>query len=134
MNRWFACGIAVASLMNARLSIAQQAPKLPEPAGAFGVGRVSYDWTDTKRRDPFPADRSVRRELMVYVWYPTAPDQTTDTGAYLPGAEQIDAAAGSERIRQSPIWSLIVSGAITSHARERAPLVQRYLFTALELP
>jgi pimeloyl-ACP methyl ester carboxylesterase len=57
---------------------------------------------------------------MVYVWYPTASDQKTSSGAYVPGAKQIETVAGFDRARAGQIWPLIVSGTIKSHAREHA--------------
>jgi pimeloyl-ACP methyl ester carboxylesterase len=64
---------------------------------------------------------------MVYVWYPTAPKRKLEPGIYLPGAKQIDSAPGFDRTRAGRTWPLIVSGAITSHAREGAPLAPRPL-------
>jgi pimeloyl-ACP methyl ester carboxylesterase len=122
MNKWPISAAIAATYAVAHASFAQAAPQLPEPSGVFGVGRTSYDWTDTNRPDPFSSDRNARRELMVYVWYPTAADQKTDGGVYVPGAKQIDEAGGTNRFTQAPIWHLIVSGTITSHARERAAL------------
>src|SRR5712692_6523228 len=120
MNKWLISSAIAATYPVAHASFAQEAPRLPEPSGVFGVGRTSYDWTDTNRPDPFSSDRNARRELMVYVGYPTAPDQKTDGGVYLPGAKQIDEVGGTNRFTQAPIWQLFVSGTITSHAREGA--------------
>jgi hypothetical protein len=44
--------------------------RLPHPSGAYGVGRVGYDWVDQSRAEAFAKDPSARREIMVYVWYP----------------------------------------------------------------
>ena len=121
MNNAFACAAAV--LVFACIGAAQtgDAPRLPDPSGAFGIGRVAAHWIDAKRSEQFSADPDRPRELMVYVWYPTAPDQKFDSGVYLPGARQIDSARGFDRTRAGRTWPLIVAGAIRSHARERAP-------------
>ena len=121
---WSAC---VAMLAHTALPVAQPIAKasLPEPSGAFGVGRTSYNWVDIARQNPFASDSSARRELMVYLWYPTEPGQRTSASEYLPGARAIDVAPGSGRLRQSPLWPLIVAGSIASHAQARAPLARR---------
>jgi len=132
MHRSLVTAFTMAAFLSAAVTWSQPAsvPHLPEPAGPFGIGRVSFDWTDGKRSDPFSADLRARRELMVYVWYPTpAPEENAD-GMYQPRAKEIDAAPGGERLRQSPIWPFVVAGVIKSHARENAPIVAG----ALRLP
>ena len=66
---------------------------LPVPTGPYAVGRVSFDWVDESREEIFrskqeknagPAKRR-KRELMVWFWYPAAPDAGAKPGAYLPG-------------------------------------------------
>lgn len=101
-------------------------PRLPMPSGTFGIGRVGYDWTDTARPDRFAADKKAHRELMVYLWYPTAKDAEAK-GAYLPGAQAMDKApAIQSRMREGygANWPLIVSGVIFSHVRDRAPVAK----------
>jgi hypothetical protein len=92
----------------ARLAGAQELPALHGP---HGVGRVEYDWTDQRRQ----------RELLVHAWYPAS--NPLAQGPYLPGAQTIDSAPGTERVKSTfrGIWPLIVSGAITSHAQNRTP-------------
>lgn len=104
-----------------------QPPAMPVPAGPFGIGRVGYDWTDDSRQEADSADPKARRELMVYFWYPTT-DKSADTrGAYIPGAKQIDKMqeAQTRMIRQfGANWPLMISGAIYSHAAERATVAK----------
>jgi pimeloyl-ACP methyl ester carboxylesterase len=98
------------------------APELPIPSGPYGIGRVGFDWTDEKRRDRTSPDHP--RELMVYFWYPAAQSTIHAHGVYLPGAAQMDARPEIQsRMRDEfgSRWPLIVSGAIYSHAVERAP-------------
>ena len=120
----FVFGLTLAVILKGAAIGAQPdgTPRLPEPVGPFGIGRVAYHWTDSGRSDPFSANASTRRELMVYIWYPTAADDKTGDGVYQPDAARIDARPGAARFRQSRIWPLIVSGAIKSHARDDAPL------------
>lgn len=58
--------------------------ELPNPSGPYGVGRQLLDWTDENRRETFARDR--KRELMVWIWYPTGtPQARSSPGEYLPG-------------------------------------------------
>ncbi len=102
-------------------------PRLAPPSGPFGVGRIGYDWTDPRRPDRFSANPQAHRELMVYLWYPASHKHADVRGEYLPGAKQMDA---EPQIRRRMIeqfganWPLFVSGAIFSHAEERAPVAE----------
>jgi dienelactone hydrolase len=50
---------------------------LPTPTGSFAVGRVIYDWADDAP--------SHKRELLVWIWYPSAAGQSAGvTDDYLP--------------------------------------------------
>jgi len=103
-------------------------PKLPSPSGPFGIGRVAFDWVDPNRAADMAEDRGTHSELMVYIWYPTeaAPKEIRST--LLPGAKQIDSAPGVSATLKGRMfggnWPLVVSGAITSHAQESAPIVK----------
>jgi dienelactone hydrolase len=97
---------------------AGEPPKLPLPSGPFGIGRVGYDWIDESR---------AHRELMVYLWYPTKGNQADVHGPFIPGAKQMDAAPEAQRYMRDLFaanWPLIVSGAIYSHAVDRAPVAK----------
>jgi dienelactone hydrolase len=64
---------------------------------------------------------------MVYLWYPTAQKRRDVREAYIPGAKEIDGAVESQRAMVDLFgdnWRLIVSGAIYSHATERAPVAK----------
>ena len=140
----FACGVLCGCLCDAGVSIQGQStaqgespvhastaaalPRLPNPAGPFGIGRVGYDWIDGTRADRFASDLATRRELMVYVWYPTHKNPAGAAGAYLPGAAQMDRVPEIQRGMREEFeanWPLIVSGAITSHAVEHALVARR---------
>lgn len=63
----------------------QATPRLPLPTGPFGVGRVTYDWIDGSRPEPLSQKAGARREVMVYVWYPTArAGQASNFAPYFP--------------------------------------------------
>ncbi|MFF0271405.1 hypothetical protein [Kribbella sp. NPDC004536] len=54
---------------------------LPETTGDFQVGRRTFEWTDTPRRDPY-ADGP--RRLAVWLWYPVAKTTTGQHVQYAP--------------------------------------------------
>ena len=66
MNHWLACAALVVALALPRFCIAQTGdpPTLLHPSGAYGVGRVAFDWTDTRRPDPFSSPQNGHRELL----------------------------------------------------------------------
>lgn len=57
---------------------------LPAPTGRHGVGRVSFEWVDQGRAEIYSSNPQDRRELVVWVWYPAAPDPDAERAAYLP--------------------------------------------------
>jgi dienelactone hydrolase len=59
---------------------------LPAPTGRHGVGRLSLEWVDPSRVEVYSSDPQDRRELVVWVWYPGAPDPGADRAVYLPEA------------------------------------------------
>jgi dienelactone hydrolase len=59
---------------------------VPEPTGPHSVGRVSYDWIDPARTEIYAANPEVRRELVVFVWYPAKQQPVVEFGPYLPPA------------------------------------------------
>jgi len=103
-------------------------PRIPTPSGSFGIGRVGYDWTDASRPDRFSADPNAHRELMVYLWYPTARRAANAKGPYIPNAKQMDAIPDVQS-RMSKYfegnWQYIVSGAIYGHAAEGAHVARK---------
>ena len=122
------CLLTYAALLTGALAFAAETPQLPTPTGPYGIGRIGYDWTDASRIDRLAPDSNTapntRRELMVYVWYPTDPTKGDVHGTYLPGAKQMDANPEVQhwmRGDYEDLWPLIVSGAIHSHAVDGAP-------------
>jgi dienelactone hydrolase len=96
---------------------------LPAPAGVFGVGRIGYEWID----DTVPATSRAPRDLMVYLWYPSAKTTAEYKGVYLPSAKQIDADPAAQPLAKEEFggaWGQIVSGKLKSHAQENAPVAR----------
>jgi Platelet-activating factor acetylhydrolase, isoform II len=103
-------------------------PKLPEPRGPFGVGRVAFDWIDLNRPGDMAEDRGAHSELMVYLWYPTDATSKEAKSTLFPGAKQIDSSPDVSASLKNKMfggnWPLVVSGAITSHAQENSPIAK----------
>ncbi len=57
---------------------------LPTPTGSFAVGRVIYDWTDDANVDTLAPVSGTKRELLVWIWYPTAAGRSVAMDDYLP--------------------------------------------------
>jgi dienelactone hydrolase len=65
---------------------------LPTPTGSFAVGRAIYDWTDDVHSDTLAPVPGTKRELLVWIWYPSAAGQSVAMDDYVPA--QMRAAAG----------------------------------------
>jgi predicted dienelactone hydrolase len=73
--------------------------KLPEPGGAWEIGRVSYDLTDPTRLEPLSVTPNAHRRMMVYVWYPT--DRKLEEripASYLPAFDEVKSRLSPETI------------------------------------
>ena len=46
------------------------AQSLPEPTGAYPVGRITYHLVDGSRNDEQGSHKDHKREFMAHVWYP----------------------------------------------------------------
>ncbi len=58
---------------------------LPAPTGSFAVGRATYAWVDDLQLDKLAPVPGTKRELLVWIWYPAAPRQPSQTaGDYFP--------------------------------------------------
>ena len=66
------------------------ATTLPAPTGPFAVGREIFDWVDDQTNDPAAPTPGTKRELLVWIWYPTDPDQPAATADdYLPARARV---------------------------------------------
>ena len=108
------------------------APRLPLPSGSYGIGRMAFDWTDMGRtadNAAGPASPIQQSELMVYLWYPTRANPEKIRGVLFPGIKEIDSAPDTiPGFKSGPIfgnnWTLVLSGEITSHVQENAPIAK----------
>lgn len=63
---------------------AQRRDVLPQPSGKHSVGRCSMELVDSGRRDIYSAEPGDRRELVLWTWYPAAPDTIGQRADFLP--------------------------------------------------
>lgn len=57
---------------------------LPTPTGSFRVGRALYDWADPETPDTLAPVAGAKRELLVWIWYPSAAGPSAAEDDYLP--------------------------------------------------
>lgn len=100
---------------------------LPAPTGPYAVGRIEYDWTDQSRYDPLAPHAGLKRELVVWAWYPALREPGAQVAPYLPSkwAQLSDEQHGfiGQQLLQS-------NGSIETHSLESAPLA----FAAVRYP
>jgi predicted dienelactone hydrolase len=76
---------------------------LPTPTGPFAVGRAIYDWTDPVTLDTLAPVPGTKRELLVWIWYPSAAGQSIVTDDYLP----VELRPKAEASGGANIWTLL---------------------------
>lgn len=57
----------------------------PDLTGPYKVGRTSFEWLDQSRDDVSASIPGLKRDLMVYVWFPTTPAKRTKIAPYMDG-------------------------------------------------
>src|ERR1700681_2033092 len=57
---------------------------LPTPTGPFAVGRSILDWTDDGAIDTLAPTPGTKRELLVWIWYPSAGPSAARLDDYVP--------------------------------------------------
>ena len=72
---------------------------LPTPTGTFVVGRVVYDWADNETLDTLAPVPGTKRELLVWIWYPSAAGQSAAMDDYVPVQMRAAAAPGGGLLR-----------------------------------
>jgi predicted dienelactone hydrolase len=60
----------------------------PPPTGPYGIGTVTYHWSDL-RPEPLTADPADHRELMAQVWYPAEPAPGAARAPYIEEADAV---------------------------------------------
>lgn len=92
---------------------------LPAPTGPYPVGRMEYDWTDQSRADPLAPRAGMKRELVVWAWYPAMRVPGAAVAPYLPSkwAQLSDQQHGfiGQQLFQS-------NDSIRTHSLDNAPI------------
>ena len=57
---------------------------LPEPSGHFTVGRTTYAWVNNAETDELAPSPGAKREVVVWIWYPSAAGTSAAPAEYLP--------------------------------------------------
>ena len=105
---------------------------LPPPTGPSEVGRAIYDWTDDQALDTLAPVPGTKRELLVWIWYPTTPGESSAVvDDYVPAA----VAAAVQRIRTG-IFGFLTKDVTKVHAhslRKARVSTQQQLYPVLIL-
>jgi dienelactone hydrolase len=80
--------LGVAALLGSLWLEHRTAVTLPTPTGTFAVGRALYDWADDETLDTLAPVSGTKRELLVWIWYPSAAGQSVAMDDYLPAQTQ----------------------------------------------
>jgi predicted dienelactone hydrolase len=91
---------------------------LPSPTGSYGVGRTAYDWVDDRRVDSLADQANEKRELLIWIWYPTS--------AYGPLAPLLPRDWVQAHDKDQGVGQLIESdfSSIHTHSFENVPLAK----------
>jgi len=95
---------------------------LPTPTGPFPVGRVTYHWIDSARREPLASVSPAYRELMVDVWYPAETISGHAPAPYLPDLPSAEKLLGETDVRKQfgAAYAQMLKGRLHTHAQEEA--------------
>jgi len=91
--KWLVRSIAVVALfavvgLTALLTLLwwehKTAITLPEPTGHFAVGRTTYTWVNSAEIDELAPSPGAKREVVVWMWYPSWATTSAAPAEYLP--------------------------------------------------
>jgi dienelactone hydrolase len=57
---------------------------LPAPTGHFAVGRTTFAWVNQAQTDDLAPSPGVKREVLVWIWYPSSGSPSVAPADYLP--------------------------------------------------
>lgn len=129
-----ACVVGVICSLGVTAALAEAAdtpPSLQLPAltGPYQVGKTSYDFADPSRPEIYTADPTDKRELMVYVWYPSNAVPGAKPAPYLENAV-VQALTSNAGLSPDDFVNLVysiqthaISGAAVSTAQCRYPIL-----------
>jgi predicted dienelactone hydrolase len=98
---------------------------LPEPTGPYAVGRLTVDWVDERRIDPFAPVAGTKRELPVWIWYPAPRDAEEPRLEYMPARLREAMQRDSPALARMLFKALTTDRAnVTSHSLDAPPLAE----------
>jgi len=80
---------AVTALLGALWAERRTEITLPTPTGPFAVGRAIFDWADDAKLDTLAQVPGTKRELLVWIWYPSAAGRSVAIDDYLPAQMRV---------------------------------------------
>ncbi len=81
--------IGVAALLAALWREHKTEIALPTPTGHFKVGRTTYTWVNDAQTDELAPSPGVKREVLVWIWYPATGSPSLTPADYLPFAWRV---------------------------------------------
>jgi len=120
--------LGIAVLLGALWLEHRTAITLPQPTGPFAVGRDVYDWADAETPDPLAPILGTKRELLVWIWYPSEAAQSDAPHDYLPAQMRPAAAPPNGPLRLltrdlSQVHSHSIANADVSPRQQSYPVV-----------
>jgi predicted dienelactone hydrolase len=107
---------------------------LPAPTGPYDVGRIIADWRDDGRVDPFAPTPGTKRELPIWIWYPSARGTAQPRAEYMPPRLREAMQPNPPLVIRLVMEPLLTDrAAVTSHARLAAPLATHGPFPVILL-
>jgi predicted dienelactone hydrolase len=83
------CAIAGPAILLAGLWIDHhQETTLLAPTGQFAVGRITYDWRDSRQQELMAPHAGIPREIFAWIWYPASTQKSSPPADYLPRSWQ----------------------------------------------
>lgn len=104
--------LGVAALFGSLWLEHRTAVTLPTPTGSFSVGRSILDWSDDTALDTLAPMPGTKRELLVWIWYPSAGPSAAMADDYVPAQLRPKA----EDAGGANIWSLLTRDLSKVHA------------------
>jgi hypothetical protein len=97
---------------------------LPMPTGRYSIGRIAFHWVDETRPEQETLSPEDRRELLVYVFYPTETPKAAVAAPYIPDAEVMRGVWRDELTdRLKRIRARSHEGVALAGTRDRFPVV-----------
>jgi dienelactone hydrolase len=95
---------------------------LPWPSGPRPIGRTTYHWIDSSRKETH-AEGTGYREVMVDVWYPARIGPTYARAIYLPNLSTLERSLPRDELAKefAPAYDALQRGDLRTHAQQDVP-------------